>query len=73
VLEKARTAPVRRSVIVFRNGESWAFEARLRDGQQRGEPVRRCPSRVTRVDNDFFIRRKNGELIEDLLESLVVE
>jgi len=41
--------------------------------EERSQSVRRRPARAPAVDNDFFIGGQRGQLIEDLLESMVVQ
>jgi len=73
MLEKARARPVRSSVIVLRNGKSGPLEPRLSDCQQAGQSIRGRPASAAGVEQDFFVRRQRGELIEDFFEGAIVE
>ena len=73
VAEEARARPVRNRVGILRRQELGLLGARLRERQQRGEPVRRRERGMAGVDDDLRVGGMLRQLVEHALEREVVQ
>jgi hypothetical protein len=72
-MEERRATPIRRGLRMLGNGERRPLGARLGEGEERRQSVRRCPSRMPRVDENLGVGREGGHLFQHLFEGMIIE
>src|SRR5919108_2911254 len=73
VAKKVRARPIRRGFLPFRRVQRRPLGARLSQAQERGEPIRRGPAGVTRVNEHTLVRRQRSDLLQHRLECAIVQ
>src|SRR6185437_2807186 len=73
IAKESCARPIQRDVVGLRHRQTRTLESRLREREQRSEPVRRCPPCVTRIDENLVIALESRQRLQYLLERGVIQ
>src|SRR6266550_5064072 len=73
IAEKLGAAPIACGVLELGHSKRRTLKPGLRDGEERGQPVRRRPPGSPGIDENFFVGGKRCQRFEYLLEACVVQ